>query len=112
MLDRVQRVQRIGEITARNAATGKTDDMNGWPGNEEGDKMGVKIGDEVHHHYANKASLLSKAALGAALIGLGGGAIAALPWLTGKFNQDKPVIESPDAVDVDTTRKIEIEVWR
>lgn len=120
MLERIQRVQRIGEIAARNAVSGKGDDTSGWPGNEEGDKMGVKIGDEIHHHYAlptpeptpNKASLLSKVALVAALLYLGAGAVAIPLWLAGNSDREKPAIESPPAVDTDTTRRIEIEVWR
>lgn len=127
MLDRVQRVQRIGEISARNAMTGKVDDTSGWPSNEEGDKMGVKIGDEIHHHYApepppepepeptpepDKVNPLAQLALYTALLFSGAGAVAIPLWLAGNFDREQPVIESPSPVDVDTTRKIEIEVWR
>jgi hypothetical protein len=55
MLDRVQRVQRIGEVVARNAMTGKYDDVTGWPGVEEGETMGVNIGDVVNHYYPQPA---------------------------------------------------------
>ncbi len=51
MVDRIQRIQRIGEIDARNAMTGKHDDTTGWPFDEEANAMGVNIGDNVVNHY-------------------------------------------------------------
>ncbi len=55
MLDKITRQNRCVETLARNAMTGKLDDTEGWPGSGEpdaegGDGMGVKIGDEIHHH--------------------------------------------------------------
>jgi len=56
MLDKVQRQTRIVELLARNAATGKVDDVSGWPGEGCGDDMGVSIGNEIHYHSSNGAS--------------------------------------------------------
>ena len=51
MLDKINRQNRIAEIDARNAMTGKHDDTEGWP-DQEDDSMGVDIGDSiVHNHY-------------------------------------------------------------
>jgi hypothetical protein len=101
MVDRVQRVQRIGEVTARNAMTGNVADTNGWPSGDE--KMGVDIGDEIHNHYyppppsspaKTPMGTLAKAAVAAALIGTGAGGVAAVPWIAELFNQ-QPTVEQP-----------------
>ena len=113
VLDSIQRQTRIVEITARNAATGKTDCIDGWP-EYEGETMGVDIGDEIHNHYypapptpetppstesptKKPASTLTKAAMVAALLAGGGGIGAAatvgIPWLLGMF--DKPAAQQP-----------------
>jgi len=119
MLARVQRVQRIGELIAKNAITGKVDNTDGWP-DGEGNEMGVDIGDEIHNHYypaapepekPAKASgivgTLAKAALAAALLGSGAGVGVGVPWLLGMFKQEQPA-----AVPVefeDTTARVVIE---
>lgn len=105
MVDRIQRVQRIGEVVARNAMTGKTADTDGWPDYQGTDKMGVEIGDRINNHYyppqpAAKKPMgaLAKAAIATALIGSGAGGVAAVPWLIGLFEQAQqpPAVEQPN----------------
>lgn len=120
MVDRIQRVQRIGEIAARNAVSGKTGDITDWPGSAKGEEMGVDIGDKVvHHHYYGKAKSsrngeavketpvgkLVKGAIAAGLIASGVGLGVAVPWALGAFNQLPPPTEAP----ADTTTQIEVE---
>jgi len=101
MVDRVQRVQRIGEVLARNAMTGNMADTNGWPSGDE--KMGVDIGDVIHNHYyppkpepaaPKPMGNLAKAAIAAALLGTGAGGMAAAPWIAGLFSQGQPPVVS------------------
>ena len=56
MLDKMQRQNRIVEVAARNSMTGNMSDLDGWPGGEGDDGMGVSIGDNIHHHYAPQPS--------------------------------------------------------
>lgn len=51
MLDKIARQQRIVEVTARNTMTGNMKDTSGLPIDEEDDRMGVRIGDEISNHY-------------------------------------------------------------
>ena len=101
MVDRVQRVQRIGEVVARNTMTGKTKDASGWPGDTEGDAMGVSIGDTVHNHYpaptpAKKPMrTAAKVAAAAALLAAGVGAGTGVPWALGMLNSRPPAVELP-----------------
>jgi len=55
MLDRINRNQKCVEVLARNAMTGDMQNTKGWPTEEEGDDMGVNIGDHVHYHGPNQA---------------------------------------------------------
>ncbi len=130
MLEKIQRQNRIVEITARNTMTGKVDDVADWP-SSEGEKMGVEIGDHVtHNHYYDKQmalaalagkdvaeqsapkkapGILAKAAIVVALAGSGGAAGVAIPWLMGMF--DKPPPPSvPAAVDY-SDGYMEVEKW-
>lgn len=102
MLEKIQRQQRCVEVNARNAMTGDTTDTDGWP--EEDDEMGVKIGDEIHHHHPKPSSKILPYVLAAAL-GATGGGLALLPWLL----SNRP--EPPAATDQDTTRRVEFEKW-
>jgi hypothetical protein len=56
------------------------------------------------------ASKLAKAALAAALLGTFAGGGVVVPWAIDQLFP--PAVEAPAAVDTDTTRSIEVEVWR
>lgn len=101
MLEKIQRQNRIVEVDARNAMTGKVDDVADWP-SSEGNEMGVDIGDTIHNHYSIPSSqpksrlpsILKVAALATALVG-SGGIGAAIPWCLGMFDETSP----PPAVE-------------
>ena len=122
MLDKIERQNRIVEVVARNAMTGKPDDTEGWPPSGD-DSMGVDIGDTIHNHYypastetpakepasaptqSKLPSLLKKAVITAALLGTGGGVGVAVPWLMGLF-------DNPAAVQsTDKWNTVETEPW-
>jgi len=133
MVDRVQRVQRIGEVLARNTMTGDLANTSGWPGEKEGDPVGVAIGDSItnNHYYPAEQppkpepppievvredqtavsqkplGTLAKAAVAAALLGTGVGGGVAVPWLAGMFAAKPPAVDAP----ADTTRKVIVEKW-
>ena len=121
MLDRIQRVQRISEVLARNTMTGEMKDTTGLPDGSEGDGMGVEIGDRVTNHYYGQVETpqeppaaaakkpmgaISKAALAAAILG---------PWagvgvwiLSQALSPPPPPVETP--VDTDTQYEARFEV--
>ncbi len=122
MLEKIQRQNRIVEIDARNAMTGKVDDVTDWPPGSEDEKMGVDIGDTINNYYSMPSpppttpppqpesripKLLKTAVLSAALLG-SGGIGAAIPWMLGMF--DNPL---PPAAAVDyTDGYMEVEKWQ
>ncbi len=80
MLGKIQQQNRIAQINARNAMTGDMTNTDGWPG-EDGDDMGVNVGDVVHHHHyappeaptpKRAMGIVPKLALAAILFGGGG----------------------------------------
>jgi hypothetical protein len=112
MLEKIQRQNRIVEIDARNAMTGKVGDVTDFPSSKgKGNEMGVDIGDTIHNYYppappepppavavqpkSRVLKRLAKAAIAAALVGSGVGAGAAIPFLLGMFDKNPP----PAAVD-------------
>lgn len=50
MLESAQRGLRIRETIAKNSMTGDRKNLDGWPGHEGDDAMGVNIGDHIHYH--------------------------------------------------------------
>jgi len=77
MLDEVQRNMRRREAIAYAAAQGDTSQLKGWPDQDEGDDMGVNIGDNTtHNHYYPQAQPAGDQGLS-----LGGVARAVAPWL-------------------------------
>jgi hypothetical protein len=125
MLEKIGRQNRIVEVAARNTMTGKMDDTEGWPSDEEDEDMGVNIGDEIHHHHypappAEAATeppplggesstpaktLLEKAApylLAATLAGVPGGSIATY-FLTRPDPAPPPAASSPAPVGYEYT---------
>ena len=50
MLESIQRGLRIREVAARNEITGDRTNLDGWPGHEGDDAVGVSIGDHIHYH--------------------------------------------------------------
>jgi len=123
MLNKIERQSRCVEVVARNTMTGKMEDTTGLPINEEGDAMGVRIGDEIVNHYYPQAApqpdpspepepkpeflTWKKLLAGAALAGLVGGSIglgAAELWR--RASQPEP---PPALVDTDTDTYTQIE---
>lgn len=94
MVDHVQRIQRIGEISARNSMTGDYTNTDGWPEDEE---MAVNIGDHTHYHRTSPASLL---AVGLAGGGLGAGILVCALWLLSQKAPDTSPAEPPKAESV------------
>jgi len=104
---KARRVLNRLAIKTQNGTLGKPD-----PVADEfvGEDMQVRIGDQVNHYQvmpetsasetsASRNSLLKKAALAAALLGLGGGTGAALPWIVGMFQAQPPTMETPTDSD-------------
>jgi hypothetical protein len=110
MLEKIQRQNRIVEIDARNAMTGKVGDVTDFPSSKgKGNEMGVDIGDTIHNHFhppppaqqsppplpssqpkSKLPSLLVRTAAVGVLLASGAGGGAAILGLLGAFDKPPP----------------------
>jgi len=99
MLNRIQRVQRWGEVDARNTMTGERGDTSGLPPMTD-EEMGVDLSETTttNHYYPKRGLTAGQALLGAGLLAAG---VATGAWLLANDN-DTPPATTPQMVDTDT----------